>query len=247
ISGSVEMLQEMRAEGEDERMLMNIVTREVRRLDTLISQFLEYSRPRELHLNATHLSALLEELLRLFRAGTEGVIVTLDLDDALRTSRLKLDAEAMRQIIWNLLNNAAEAMHQDASLESLPDTALLEPSERISGSFPRAALLSHGNYPRIDIRAAKVERDGLSLLQLDVEDNGPGISEEAAERIFEPFFTTKDQGTGLGLATIFRLVEQHGGSIRVSAPQRLRGARFTVELPYVRAREQEHVAQARGA
>jgi len=247
ISGSVEMLQEMKTEDEDERMLMDIVTREVHRLDSLISQFLDYSRPRTLHITATHLGALLEEVLRLFRAGAEGVAIMLELDEELREVRLKLDAEAVRQIVWNLLNNASEAMQQDSSLEPPPQGAMVEPSRRISGSFPSAQVLTQGNYPRIDIQVHKDTRDGDPVIRLDVEDNGPGISGEVAERIFEPFFTTKTHGTGLGLATIFRLVEQHGGSIRVRAPEVLRGARFSVELPYVVASERARPQQAQGA
>ena len=52
---------------------------------------------------------------------------------------------------------------------------------------------------------------------LEIEDSGPGIEFEVQARIFEPFFTTKRDGTGLGLATVQRIVEQHGGAIEVSS------------------------------
>lgn len=63
-----------------------------------------------------------------------------------------------------------------------------------------------------------------------VEDTGPGIPEQIRGKIFNPFFTTKDRGTGLGLATVHKIVEAHGGSIEVAAG-RSSGARFTIRLP----------------
>ena len=70
-----------------------------------------------------------------------------------------------------------------------------------------------------------------NLITIRVEDDGPGVSEELAERIFEPFFTTKEEGHGLGLATARMLVEQNNGAIRLrrSGP----GAAFEVLLPVI--------------
>ena len=66
---------------------------------------------------------------------------------------------------------------------------------------------------------------------LYVEDSGPGVPPEQREKIFEPFFTTKDSGTGLGLATVYAIIEAHGGSIEVGSGDQGGGARFTVRLP----------------
>ena len=72
-----------------------------------------------------------------------------------------------------------------------------------------------------------------------VEDCGPGVPEEIAPRIFEPFVTTKDAGLGMGLAISRRIVEMHGGRIRLASGE-LGGARFEVALPQ-RARATEEV------
>jgi two-component system sensor histidine kinase PilS (NtrC family) len=60
-----------------------------------------------------------------------------------------------------------------------------------------------------------------------IEDSGPGISEEVKNRIFEPFFSTKDKGTGLGLASVYSVLEAHGGCVTVDVSS-LGGARFAL-------------------
>ena len=70
-----------------------------------------------------------------------------------------------------------------------------------------------------------------SGLEVAVQDTGPGISPELAERVFEPFFTTKHDGTGLGLAIVRRLVEAHGGQVAFEANDGAAGARAVVRLP----------------
>jgi PAS domain S-box-containing protein len=119
---------------------------------------------------------------------------------------VEIDPAQLEQVILNLTLNARDAMPKGGRL-------------RISTS--RA---SH--------------EDGRPLARLTVEDDGLGMDEATRARIFEPFFTTKEvgNGTGLGLATVYGIVEQAGGQIVVdSEPQR--GARFDVLLP-----RSEHVA-----
>jgi len=76
---------------------------------------------------------------------------------------------------------------------------------------------------------ATVRASGGRLV-IEVADRGPGIPEEDRERIFEPFFTGKTQGTGLGLAVVRRVIEQHGGTIAVLANPG-GGALFRAEIP----------------
>jgi two-component system sensor histidine kinase HydH len=78
------------------------------------------------------------------------------------------------------------------------------------------------------VRAAVRVADGALILEVD--DRGPGVPEADRERIFEPFFTGKTQGTGLGLAVVRRVIEQHGGTI-TALPNPGGGARFRAEIP----------------
>lgn len=73
-------------------------------------------------------------------------------------------------------------------------------------------------------------------VEIDIEDQGPGISSSDLPHLFEPFFTTKEGGTGLGLSTVRAIVEAHGGSL-VAANREPSGARFSIRLPSLRETE----------
>jgi two-component system, NtrC family, nitrogen regulation sensor histidine kinase NtrY len=92
------------------------------------------------------------------------------------------------------------------------------------------AIEPTGQLPAV--RIAIAEGDHAACLFID--DNGPGVAEEARERIFDPYVTTKEHGTGLGLAIVRKIVLDHGGDVRVAPePSPLGGARFVVTLPVV--------------
>ncbi len=200
ISGSVEMLRMDANTSDEDRTLMDIVVREVDRLDGLITDFLAYTQPRPLQRKVQPLLPLVQEVLRLFQntADQKDIHLHPDLSDA-PTLTANIDAEALRQVLWNLLQNATQAQ------------ADLPPEDR---------------HIRIELQAAPGSPD----LLLAVEDNGPGVPLDHHDRIFEPFFTTKHQGTGLGLATTYRLLEAQDARITLTAPHHHNGARFEIHL-----------------
>ncbi|RDV38521.1 PAS domain S-box protein [Bradymonadaceae bacterium TMQ3] len=204
ISGSVEMLHADEAIDDENRLLMDIVLREVDRLNGLITDFLAYCQPRPLRAERRDLRELLEELLHLYRSQAERDRIHLDVDLIPQSEPVEamVDAEALRQILWNLLINAGDAVRSRA------------PEDR---------------QVRVELNATTLGQQPAWVIA--IEDSGAGVASDLRDRIFEPFFTTKDHGTGLGLATNFRLAESHGGRISVEAPLHLKGARFELVIP----------------
>ena len=111
--------------------------------------------------------------------------------------------------------------------------------QRAVGNILRNAREAAG--PRGSVRV-EVAPEGSDRVTIRIEDDGPGIPAEALPRLFQPFFTTKPGGTGLGLALVHRLVEAHGGEVRVEA-RPAEGAAFTLVLPAMAGTEDA----ARGA
>lgn len=118
---------------------------------------------------------------------------------------VEIDPSDVEQVVMNLVVNAAEAVGSDGQVE-------------VRLGRGRPTLLT----------------DQAEVVVFEVVDDGPGISEELAAHLFEPFFTTKEEGTGLGLSTVFGVVAQAGGRIEV-VPSDV-GAHFRVELPRAAAR-----------
>jgi two-component system sensor histidine kinase PilS (NtrC family) len=215
ISGSIQLL---RAQGDgpgaraEARRLMEIVLRETDRLNRLLTELLEYARPGPARLEAVALEEAVAEVLAVFDASRpEGVEVALDLEPGLR---LRADPGQLRQLLWNLVLNAAQA---------LPAGGTIGVSARPAGP-PQEGPGGRRNEP---------EEGGW--VELGVRDGGVGIPADVLDRIFEPFFTTKPGGTGLGLATVHRIVEEHGGSIRVQSAEG-KGTGFQVRLPRAEGR-----------
>jgi two-component system sensor histidine kinase PilS (NtrC family) len=205
ISGSIELLRATPRELDpDSGALMDIVLREVDRLNGLITELLDYARPRERVLTPIDLSVLIEETLRVFAQDRTYAHVNASFypDSDARGLELQADPAQIRQVVWNLLRNAAEAMPEQGEIR-----VTLRRGED-SGAPP-----------------------GSTYAEFVVADSGKGMTREEQERLFEPFFSTKTRGTGLGLATVHRIVLEHGGQILVdSAPGR--GTRMSIRLPY---------------
>jgi signal transduction histidine kinase len=124
---------------------------------------------------------------------------------------VQADPGQLHQLLWNLILNSVQAMPDGGEVRVV--AAVLEPvAPQASGDMGRNA----------ENKEASVE--------ICVRDTGEGISAEVLERIFDPFFTTKPEGSGLGLATVHRIVEEHGGSLKLESEER-RGTTVRVRLP----------------
>jgi len=174
------------------------IDRSVERCNVIVSDILEFSRVQELNREATSIDAWLGEMLDEHEVHS-AVAVRRELA---ADAAVMLDRTRFRQVLVNLIDNAAQAM-TDPQWE------------------PPA-----GRRRTITVRT---EAAGPHV-RLSVADSGPGIPDDKLGKIFEPLFTTKAKGVGLGLPTVRKLVEQHGGTIDVESKEG-EGTMFTVWLP----------------
>ncbi|HET6439622.1 MAG TPA: ATP-binding protein [Anaeromyxobacter sp.] len=193
---------------EDDREFLEIMVDEVNRLNTVVTQFLDYSRPLRPAMAPTDVNEVLTRTFKLLQAQVPAqVTVSLELADWV--PRVQADAEQLKQVFLNLALNAFQAM-------------------------PRGGKLTVSSYTVRD--ELSFWREGgrrNDLVEVRFRDTGPGIPDDARESIFVPFYTTKEKGTGLGLAICQRIIKAHQGTIAVhSSPGD--GAEFVIALPGLR-------------
>jgi two-component system, cell cycle sensor histidine kinase and response regulator CckA len=178
-------------------------------------QLLTLSRKKLLRPEILTVNKVVQDLGKLLsRAIGERIELTTRLGEGMPP--IVADADQLAQVLLNLAVNARDAMPDGGPLEI--STALVE----LGMPAPDLGLPA-GRY-----------------VTLAVKDGGCGMTEEVRARIFEPFFTTKESGTGLGLATVYGIVRQAGGAIRVES-RPAGGSTFTVYLPAADERNQRVV------
>jgi signal transduction histidine kinase len=174
-----------------------------------------------------HVQRILRELGHLKRVVDD----FLDFARDPKLSREQVSASALLGEVAELVRADSQAKEQTLVL-SAPDL----PFEADPSSLRRALLNLAQNAVQATPRGGTVRLSAATVpgrVRLSVEDDGPGVPDEARTKIFTPFFTTKEKGLGLGLAFVRRIAEAHGGSVKLG--DRAKGAVFVIELPVVRS------------
>jgi two-component system, NtrC family, sensor histidine kinase HydH len=189
---------------------LTLVKDEIRRLDHILEDFLQFARPREFVPRAIDIAPVVARVLDLLSGEAErrGIRVLRELAPGGALPAIAGDEERLRQVLVNLTLNALEASPDRGTILVRCE---LEPVEPEVPGVPAAP-------PRVAI---------------GIEDTGAGVAPALRDRIFEPFFTTKAKGSGLGLSIVHAIVAQHGGTIGVEDGER-GGARFVLRLPLAR-------------
>jgi PAS domain S-box-containing protein len=190
---------------------LKIIEEEVLRCREIIRNLLDFARPRNAELEQTLVEPIVRESIKLVRSHLEKAKVNVEIDVPPDLPRIRGDPQQLKQVIINLVFNAAEAMPAGGTLAIRAATGA------------KAAAGTNG-------------RDELLLT---VSDTGTGINPDSMANIFRPFFTTKKKrGTGLGLSVCDRIMKAHGGTVSVESKQGV-GTTFYLRFPLMEASKSE--------
>lgn len=209
IVGAILGYTEIATERNASTQIIDEIRRAGERARELVDQILTFARRREARYGAVSMQMLTAEGASLLRASLPNTIELMTGEVPAHIFVSGVPGQ-LQQVILNLCNNAAQAMDKLGRI-----TLEVEPVDQVQDLLLSHGALASGRYVRIT-----------------VTDTGSGIEEAAMERIFEPFFTTRMTGNGLGLATSYDIVREHGGAMHVESAPGV-GSRFEVWLPRI--------------
>ena len=210
INGYLELLKGNDISNNDREEFLQRTEAELKRIDTIIRQLLDFSRPSSEDVKTVSVHAIIEDTIGASRFHPLMSDIDLDLRLFGENDGVMADPNKLRQVFLNLIINAADAI--------------------LSSKDPSKGKISITSDVQKIIRDDSTE--GMDVLRIDYIDNGIGIPETDLGNIFDPFFTTKayGKGTGLGLSVCFMIVEGMGGKFEASS-QGGQDTIITVYLP----------------
>ena len=172
---------------------MDIISREILRLDRVVRTFLDFTRPVELRMDNVPVQDLVREIVDLARPQTEAGNIHVSILLEAEGVEVRVDRDLLKQAMLNVVVNAIQAMPEGGEL-----------------LFEATA--------------------GEDTAELRISDSGSGISDDLRDKIFRLYFSTKQQGSGIGLAMTFRIVQLHDGTIDFTSEPG-KGTTFLIRLP----------------
>jgi signal transduction histidine kinase len=175
-----------------------VISEEIRHLEAIVRNFLEFSRPPKLKMQRLSPSDVVDGVVQLMRYRLESYGVEVKLRRDRKLPEILGDPDQLKEVLVNLVVNACEVM--------------------VNGGV-------------ITIREEDSSTPGAGReVVIRLTDTGPGIPESVQDKVFQPFFSTKEEGTGLGLSIATRIIEDHGGRLRLESTGN-EGATFVITLP----------------
>ncbi len=204
LSGSIQVLARGLKLEDSYKKLMEIVMKETDRLNTILSDFLNYTQPKKNDNIIIDLTQLIQDVITLLK-NKEDLSSKKSIVFKRTTDHLTIngDEEQIKQVVWNLCINALEAMSEGTLTLSLREVVSFQ-----SGEF-------------------QADHSGMVI---EFQDEGCGIASDQINNIYDPFYSSKKDGVGLGLATVYKIVNRNGGVMDVKSTLG-KGTLFTVFLP----------------
>ncbi len=188
-----------------------LVVQEVERIDTIVNRLLKFSRPAPPMLKPTRLNSIIEHSISLLSHRIEQSQIKLCWSSRLDNDLINADMNQLQQVFFNFLLNAIEAADPGGDIT-------------VSTNVTSAPSLGSSEWGQLQ----KPE-----FIKASIKDTGVGIDQEHLTSIFDPFFTTKEDGTGMGLAVAYKIIEDHDATIDVeSEPNKY--TIFNISFPLVK-------------
>ena len=172
---------------------MELILKEIRRVNEIIEQFLTLSRPFQLNLRKSSLQDLLNNLVTLLQEEASSLRIALQAEIPSDLPLIRIDPERLTQALINIMKNGMQAMGKGGTL-------------------------------RIETKSLR------EAIEVTISDSGSGIPPEQMDKIFNYYYTTKEKGVGLGLPIAHRIIEAHGGQLKIESLVGS-GTKVTVTLP----------------
>jgi len=210
IKGAAQLLQMELGKEDGLQEYTQLMIRETERVNRIIEELLDLSRPRQAEAGSVNISQVLDEIVMLQQQAfaERGIAFKLRLDPSIPD--ISGDRDLLVRLFLNLIKNAGEAS---------PDNEKITIESRIDSEY-------HMSFP-----GAKP----TPMVLISIKDNGPGIPQKKLDQIFTPFFTTKEGGSGLGLPICQKIITDHGGFMQY-VNRAEGGTSVKVSLPLVNKR-----------
>ncbi|MBU2512863.1 PAS domain S-box protein [bacterium] len=194
------MKMDFAPESEEMSLVMHINSA-ARSMNHIISNLLEYTKPRPIVLDEVYLHELINEFAEFSEFSAEQLGILIELELKAGKAIIQGNKDLIKQLFHNLFVNACQAMPEGGNLKIFTENYIEKDPvilKRLNKQF---------------------KKKQQSLIRVSFEDDGKGMTEDVRKKVFDPFFTTREQGTGLGLSIAYTTMTSHGGVIMVeSAP-----------------------------
>jgi signal transduction histidine kinase len=237
VLGYITMLQQGVADPQEQEDYLKRMEKELLRIDGIVRDLREYSKPSPRKIAATDLNEIIRDTVSMLKRQRDFRTIRFELSLQQPLPRVSVDPGQVQQVLVNLFLNAKDAMDREGTVRVISRTTRYAPPKmnRVAGPARREA-----DPPGVDYRLLRRSNpaqkwpflQNQGIVEVDVVDTGPGISEEDLPRVFDPFFTTKEAGcgTGLGLSVSQRIIESFHGDIQItSAPNK--HTRVRIRMP----------------
>lgn len=197
-----QLLPERMDDEEFRNYFLTVASGEIDRLTTLINELLGFAKPTEPNLKGEDVNSIIDKMEFLASTEAKKKNITITKNYSSNLPPVMADAEQIKQVLLNILLNGMQAIEGDQG------------------------------QVWIETRVVRIAREaGIDpFVQIEIRDNGAGISKENLDHIFDPFFTTRPEGSGLGLSITYQIVHEHGGFIDVESEVG-KGTSFRVNFP----------------